>query len=196
MAAPLAAALVADCGSGMCLLVLLVDAVRAVFTSLSAGPPAGGQLRGEILADMVHLIQTAENCGISAVAVHQGRRADFPCRDAEADSHGPDCCWTIEFHQFVDTVDDVPVVQTYRFSRAGPRSSFPVVTQRLVSKVLLTVEIPQLQHIDRVVDFYCAGSAVLECRRGGDSRAPTVALVDLRTGCCMPGVCNDRCRCR
>ena len=40
------AALVADYGSGMFLLVLLVDAVRAVFTSLSAGPPAGGQLCG------------------------------------------------------------------------------------------------------------------------------------------------------
>ena len=53
------AALVADYDSGMFLLVLLVDAVRAVFTSLSAGPPAGGQLRGEILADMVHMVQTA-----------------------------------------------------------------------------------------------------------------------------------------
>ena len=40
------AALVAEYGSGMFLLVLLVDAVRAVFASLSAGPPAGGQLRG------------------------------------------------------------------------------------------------------------------------------------------------------
>ena len=40
------AALVADYGSGMFLLILLVDAVHAVFTSLSAGPPAGGQLRG------------------------------------------------------------------------------------------------------------------------------------------------------
>ena len=30
----------------MFLQVLLVDAVRAVFTSLSAGPPPGGQLRG------------------------------------------------------------------------------------------------------------------------------------------------------
>ena len=40
------AALVAEYASGMFLLVLLVDAVRAVFASLSAGPPAGGQLRG------------------------------------------------------------------------------------------------------------------------------------------------------
>ena len=40
------AALVDDYGSGMFLLVLLADAVRAVFTSLSAGPPAGGEFRG------------------------------------------------------------------------------------------------------------------------------------------------------
>ena len=28
----------------------------------------------------------------------------------------------------------------------------------------------QLQYIDKVVDVYCAGPAVLECTRGGDSR--------------------------
>ena len=60
-----------------------------------------------------------------------------PCRDAGF-SHGPDCCWTTEFPQFTDTVDDVLVVQTCRFSRAGPGSSFLIVT-------LLAMEIPQLQ---------------------------------------------------
>ena len=35
------AALVADCGSGMVLLVLLVDAVRAVFPAFVAGSPPG-----------------------------------------------------------------------------------------------------------------------------------------------------------
>ena len=64
------AALVADHGSVM-----------------SAGPPAGGQLRGGVLADMVHMVQTAENFGNSAVAVHQGRRLFL--RGAQADSHGP-----------------------------------------------------------------------------------------------------------
>ena len=33
------------------------------------------------------MVQTAENCGISAVAVHQGRQLFL--RDAQADSHGP-----------------------------------------------------------------------------------------------------------
>ena len=46
-----------------------------------------GQLRGEILADMVPVVQTAENCGNSAVAVHQGRRHFL--HGAEADSRGP-----------------------------------------------------------------------------------------------------------
>ena len=35
--------------------------------------------------------------------------------------------------------------------------------------------------------------AVLECRRGGDSRAPTVAARRILDSCCMPVVCNDRC---
>ena len=39
---------------------------------------------------------------------------------------------------------------------------------------LITIVILQLQYIDKVVDFCCAGP-VLECRRGRDSRAPTVA---------------------
>ena len=38
-----------------------------------------------------------------------------------------------------------------------------------------TIEILQLQFIDKVFDVCCAGPAVLGCRRGGDSRAPTVA---------------------
>ena len=55
----------------------------------------------------------------------------------------------------MDTVDDVLVVQTSRFSRAGLLVSFfPVVTQRLVLMVLLTMEIPQLQFIDKVIDVF------------------------------------------
>ena len=34
--------------------------------------------------------------------------------------------------------------------------------------------------------------AVLECRRGGDNRAPTVAARRMLDSCCMPVVCNDR----
>ena len=37
-----------------------------------------------------------------------------------------------------------------------------------------TIEILQLQYTEKVIDVFCAGPA-LECRRGGDSRAPTVA---------------------
>ena len=71
-------------------------APRVVFLSLLAsGPDARhfgqdgpeGPLRGEILADMVPMVQTAENCGFSAVAVQQGRRHFL--RGAHADSHGP-----------------------------------------------------------------------------------------------------------
>ena len=35
--------------------------------------------------------------------------------------------------------------------------------------------------------------AVLECRRGGDCRAPTVAARRILDSCCMLVVCNDRC---
>ena len=97
------------------LLVLLVDAVRAVFTSLSAGPPAGGQLRGEILADMVHMVQTAENCGNSAVAVHQGRRLFL--RGAQADSHVP--CDQRDSPVARGYGGQCPVMQVVQISRRG-----------------------------------------------------------------------------
>ena len=70
-------------GSGMCKVGFTGDsAPRAVFlfllSSLHARHPGqygpDGQLRGEILADMVPVVQTAENCGVSAVAVLQSRR--------------------------------------------------------------------------------------------------------------------------
>ena len=52
-----------------------------------------------------------------------------------------------------------------------------VVVQRQIPWVLFsTIEILQLQYTDKVIDVSCAGPA-LECRRGVDSRAPTVALV-------------------
>ena len=51
-----------------------------------------------------------------------------------------------------------------------------------------TTEFPQLQYIDKVVDVCCVGPALLECRRGGDSRAPTVQLVVFWTRCCIPVV--------
>ena len=62
------------------------NAPRAVFLSfLSSGPVArhhgrygpDGQLRGEIFADMVPMVHTADNCGVSAVAVLPGRRHLF-----------------------------------------------------------------------------------------------------------------------
>ena len=73
-----------------------------------------------------------------------GRAGFHPGRGAEVFSHGPDCCRTIEFPQFVDKVDDVPVV-----SRAGVEETFdscsslrtsmviniPVLAQRLIHMV-------------------------------------------------------------
>ena len=62
------------------------NAPRAVFLSfLSSGPVArhhgrygpDGQSRGEIFADMVPMVHTAENCGVSTVAVLPGRRHLF-----------------------------------------------------------------------------------------------------------------------
>ena len=56
----------------------------------------------------------AENCGESAVAVHQGRLSS--CRYAEAD---PMVSQTIEIPQLLDKVANVPVALLCRFSRAG-----------------------------------------------------------------------------
>ena len=40
----------------------------------------------------------------------------------------------------------------------------PVVTQRLVPMVLLTMEIPQLQFLDKVIDYLvCRSSKFLRC---------------------------------
>ena len=33
----------------------------------------------------------------------------------------------------------------------------------------VTIAVLQLQNIDKVVGFFCAGPAVLDCTRGGDS---------------------------
>ena len=99
-----------------------------------------------------------------------GRAGFHPGRGAEVFSHGPDCCRTTEFPQFVDTVDDVPVVQSYWFSRAGVEETF-VLPLQLVENFdghqhpclgaeadphgfhfLKTIETPQLQFLDPVID--------------------------------------------
>ena len=49
-----------------------------------------------------------------------------------------------------------------------------VVVQRQIPMVLFRKDILQLQYTDKVINVLCAGPA-LECRRGGASRAPTVA---------------------
>ena len=51
-----------------------------------------------------------------------------------------------------------------------------------------------MQYIDKVVDSFCAGPAALACRRGETAELPQLQLVELKTGCCMPVVCNDSCR--
>ena len=54
------------------------------------------------------MVQTAENCGVSAVAVHDGCR--YSCRGAEAVSHGLAIQQTIEILLLIlNTVIDVPV---------------------------------------------------------------------------------------
>ena len=56
------------------------------------------------------VVQTAENCGVSAVAVHDDRR--YPCRGAEAVSYGLAVQQTIEILVLnLNTVIDVPVAQ-------------------------------------------------------------------------------------
>ena len=76
------------------------------------------------------------------------------------------------FRQSIE-VEDVPVIIQRRgvrrhFCRGAEADSHGPVQE--------TIDILQLQYTDKVIDVFCAGP-VLECRRGEDSRAPTVALV-------------------
>ena len=54
---------------------------QAQLPGIMAGMVQMDSLRGEIFADMVPMVHTADNCGVSAVAVLPGRRHLF--RDAE-----------------------------------------------------------------------------------------------------------------
>ena len=113
------AVLASDYGSGMFLLVLLEDAVRAVITSLSAGPPPGGQLGG-----MAGFAGDDAFCAMFLFflrprCIHLGRYGP------EGQLHGASLLWcsglfpwsslqkTIEILLFLlNTVVDVPVAQT------------------------------------------------------------------------------------
>ncbi len=55
---------------------------------------------------------------------------------------------TIEIPQYVNKVNDAPVMQFVRVSQVV---IFPVATQRLIPTVSLTMEIPQLL-VDTVID--------------------------------------------
>ena len=115
-----AAALVVECGSGMALLSLLVDAVRTVSPSLSAGPPSGAFCRftptswpqssrprsssttvacsWSVLLVTMHLalfflfLSSGPRCSASwPVWTRMTVTRYILCHDAEAVSHGPDC---------------------------------------------------------------------------------------------------------
>ena len=147
----------------------------------------------------------AKNCGVPAVAVHRGRR-QFP---VVMQRPIPMLLVTMEIPQLqiIDKVIDVccagpanPGAAVRRQSRSHSCISnsldnvvdILVVAQMQITLGSFTTEILQLQYIDKVLNVSVVH--VQQCRRGEDSRVPTVALVELRTGCCMPVVCNDRCR--
>ena len=106
-----------------------------------------------------------------------GHPGFHPGRGAEVFSHGPDCCRTKEFPQFMVTVDDVPVVLSYRFSRVGVEETFVL---------------PQLQgfagisHFARCVPC-CRSHALMPCIMAGMDQRYLDMVV--RT----PVVCNDIC---
>ena len=151
-------ALVVDSGSGVCKAVF-ASFPRAVFLPVVFRPQMlvimAGMDQKEAVRGAVQ--QTADFPQLQFIA---GRR--FPCRGAEAVSHGPDC--------------DAPVMQAVRVPLVV---IIPVAAQTLTSIVLLTMEIPQLL-FDEVVDvllcrWWCEFH---RCRRGKDSCAPTVAPVE------------------
>ena len=109
-------------------------------------------------------VSTAENCGVSAVAVHHGRR--LLLHGAQADFHGLAVQQTIGIpqFQFLNEVIDVPVVPSRSHARCVQRQVpfcvahqqgrlHSVVSQRLIPMVLFVqmfIEIPQL--LDAVAD--------------------------------------------
>ena len=89
----------------------------------------------------------------------------------------------IEFPQFVDTLDDVLVVQSYRFSRAGLEETFVLSQVQLEENFdghqhtclgaeadphgfhfLKTIETPQLQFMDTVMDVPIVQVPFFSCR--------------------------------
>ena len=82
-------------------------------------------------------VSTAENCGVSAVAVHQGRR--LLLHGAQADFHGLAVQQTIGIpqFQFLNEVIDVPVVLSRSHARCVQRQVPWFVS--LINKVVYTV---------------------------------------------------------
>ena len=164
-------ALIVDSDSGW---YCWVFTPRVVSLPWLAGPDArhhcrygpDGQLRGEILANMVLMVQTAANCGfpqLQSIKVHRhllrGSEAHPYHRDSpvargcggrcpfvqvvqiswcgtEAISHSPDCCRTKEILQFIDSVADVPVVCPCSVSNAAVEKTAAIPQLQLVVFVL------------------------------------------------------------
>ena len=80
-------------------------------------------------------------------------------------------CW------FADEIAPRAVFPSSSAAVHQVRRQIPVVVQRLIPMVLVTMGIAQLQFIDKVIDDpVVLVVRVHRCRRGEDSRAPTVAL--------------------
>ena len=94
-------------------------------------------------------------------------RADYSCRGAEADSHGPGCS--------ADHRDSPVAVHGGRCPVAQVVQDIPVGTPRLIPMVSLAMDIPQF-FFDKVFDVpHCVALQILRCCCGEDIRAPTVA---------------------
>ena len=111
---------------------------------------------------------SAENCGGSAVALIDKVDDVLVVQVVVWFSR------TVKVPQipFIELTEDIPVSSRSSTSLSWRRGSFP--WSKLFSRPL-RIAFLQLQFIDKVVHVCCAGPAVLECRCGGDSRAPTVA---------------------
>ena len=100
---------------------------------------------------------------------------------------------TMDIPQLLNTVADVPVVQVQQILRCCLCEDSRDSTVQLVVFVLgqgrchpcrgadadalgpISIVILHLQYTDKVVEVCCVSPVVLECRCGGDSRAPPVA---------------------
>ena len=97
-----------DSGYLLCQFTVSVWQQRQVRTEQTVPGPARGDPTGAVLG---YVIDMPEVVHVKVVDITVVAQRPFPLVQT--------VCWAIDIHQLLNTVTDVPVVRSYRFSRAG-----------------------------------------------------------------------------